>query len=261
MIAAMNESTALGAWCAPPPPPLGEGDVHVWRISLASLGQGDDRYDALWTLLSPEEQSRAKRFHFERDRRAFVISHGMTRRILARYQQVPAAQLAFVSGEFGKPALEGVTDASALAFNLSHSGGIALLAVARGREVGVDVEQWNAEIEHLQLADHFFSESEREALRALAGSPPDVVAGFFAAWSRKEAYLKASGHGISRGLHHFDVTLTPGEDATIIADRMDPASSSRWMMRALVAGADYSAAIVVAEPVRSILLFESDASA
>ncbi|MDB4889711.1 MAG: 4-phosphopantetheinyl transferase [Gemmatimonadetes bacterium] len=258
MIAAPNESAALGAWCAPPPPSLGDGDVHVWRIPLASLGEGDDRYDALWPLLSHVEQARARRFHFERDRRAFVISHGMTRRIIADYQQVPAGQLVFVDGEFGKPSLVGVTGASALAFNLSHSGGIALLAVSRGRQVGVDVEQWKAEIEHLELADHFFSKSECEALRALAGSPPDLVAGFFAAWSRKEAYLKASGHGITRGLHHFDVTLAPGEDATVIADRMDPSSSSRWMMRAISAAADYSAALVVAEPVRSILLFDAD---
>jgi 4'-phosphopantetheinyl transferase len=252
MIGHSEARASLGAWTAPPPPPLGECSVHVWRIRL-----DDEESDTLWSVLSSDERERARRFHFDMHRRAFVVAHAAMRRVLAWYANVPAASLVFTTGEFGKPALAGVPR---LQFNLSHSGDFALLAVSQRGEVGVDVEQWNAEADHLNLADHFFSEGERAALRGLADASEQVVAGFFAAWSRKEAYLKASGHGISRGLHHFNVSLLPGEPARLIADELDDLATDRWVMCELPVGDGYSAAVVATAPVDDILLFDAERS-
>jgi 4'-phosphopantetheinyl transferase len=122
------------------------------------------------------------------------------------------------------------------------------------------VERWDADVEHLDLAERFFSPAERDALRALAGDVHAVVSGFFAAWSRKEAYLKATGHGISRGLHHFDVTLAPGAPARLLADRLDSAATTRWVMRGLDVAANYSAAVVASAPVETVVLLSAGRS-
>jgi 4'-phosphopantetheinyl transferase len=229
---------------------LDHGVVHVWRVPLADPAAAR----ALRPLLDDEERARADRFYREEHRVRFAVAHGWKRRILARYAGRPASSLRFVCGEHGKPSLAG-DGAGDLHFNLSHSGDLALVAVAR-TPVGVDVERWDAEVEHLELAERFFSPSERGALRALAEDADAVVAGFFAAWSRKEAYLKATGHGISRGLHHFDVTLAPGVQARLLADRLDPAATARWVMHALDVAPGYSAALVAAAPVAHVRVLD-----
>ncbi|MEO8335556.1 MAG: 4'-phosphopantetheinyl transferase superfamily protein, partial [bacterium] len=193
---------------------------------------------------------RAARFHFAEHRDAYIVAHGMLRRILGSYAP---GELHFVTGEYGKPALRDDVD---VRFNLSHSGDLALVAVARGRDVGVDVERWNANIEHVALADYVFSIAERAALRELSES--ERVAGFFAAWSRKEAYIKATGHGITRGLDHFDVTLRPGESACILDDRMDPMFREGWVMRDVPVPDGYSAALVAGAPLRDVQHYDAE---
>ena len=243
-------SASTGRWHPRPHPPLGAHDVHVWRVPL----DDDARADSYWSLLSEEERRRASRFVRDVHRRRFVAAHGALRSILAAYVNAEPAALDFVSGEHGKPALRDVTGRPSVEFNLSHSDDLALVAVARARAVGVDLERWS-EVEHLELAERFFSPGERDALRALAHAPHLVEAGFFAAWTRKEAYLKATGQGITRGLHHFDVALTPGEPARLLADRLDDAATARWSMIALEPAPGYSAALVVASPIGDVLQF------
>lgn len=238
-------------WRAPPALPLGATSVHVWRISLRV---GDPA--ALLPFLSPDEAVRASRFIFERDANAFIIAHAMLRRILAEYLSVVPQSLAFITGPFGKPAISGPPDAGGLEFNLSHSGDLALVAVSRGSPLGVDIERLDARIEHLELAEQFFSPAERAALRSLPADEARTQ-GFFNAWTRKEAYLKATGHGITRGLHHFDVTLAPSEPAALLADRLDPLAVRRWRMAALSPGAGYAAAIVVASDVDEIAIYDA----
>jgi len=223
--------------------------VHVWRVPL----DDETRAASYWSLLSEEEQRRASRFVRDIHRRRFVIAHGALRTILAGYVDTEPRALRFESGEHGKPALREPTGTSAVEFNLSHSDDLALVAVARMRAVGVDLERWSEGVEHLELAERFFSPGEREALRALAPAPDLVEAGFFAAWTRKEAYLKATGQGITRGLHHFDVALAPGEPARLLADRLDREATARWWMVALEPAPRYSAALVVASPVGEVL--------
>lgn len=241
---------STGRWRPRPHPPLGAHDVHVWRVPLDDAA----RAESYWPLLSDEERRRALRFVRDVHRRRFVAAHGALRSILADYVDANPAALDFVNGEYGKPALRDVSGRPSVEFNLSHSDDLALVAVARARAVGVDLERWS-EVEHLELAERFFSPGEREALRALAHAPDLVEAGFFAAWTRKEAYLKATGQGIIRGLHHFDVALTPGEPARLLADRLDVDATARWSMIALDPAPGYSAALVVASPVGEVLQF------
>lgn len=188
-----------------------------------------------------------------------MLAHGAMRTILAAYQRMKPFDLRFETGQFGKPALVPAAPEGRFEFNLSHSGDLALLAVARDRAVGVDVVRWDPAMAHTEVAERYFSPVEREALRSLAGAPERAVEGFFSAWSRKEAYLKATGHGVSRGLDHFDVSLSPGEPAALIADRRDGDAPSRWTMVALAAGAGYSATLVVAAPAAAIALFDAPA--
>ena len=240
-------------WRRPPHPPLGTGEVHVWRVSL------DVDADPLRPLLSPDERQRAARFHRDEHRRRYIAAHGALRLILGAYLDAEPAALAFELGEHGKPSLREPLGAGGarVEFNLSHSAELALVAVARDQPVGVDVERW-AEVEHLELAERFFSRAERDALRALADVAEHLDAGFFAAWTRKEAYLKATGYGISHGLHHFDVTLAPGTEAALLADRLDATATQRWAMRAVLPADGYSGAVVAGAPLRDVLLLDAD---
>ena len=234
------------------PPLLGATDAHVWRIDLTAT----HLTRSLRPLLSASERARADRFHRAEHADRFVVAHGVLRCILAGYLGESPAELEFQNGEHGKPSLANA--AAPVEVNLSHSGDIALLAVARGRAIGVDVEQWNDRVEHLAIAERFFSPAERTALRALAVEHDAHVArGFFAAWSRKEAYLKATGVGIARGLHHFDVSLHPDAPAELLADRLDVDAVTHWSMHALDVGERYSGAVVVQAPVHSLQLFDA----
>jgi 4'-phosphopantetheinyl transferase len=198
---------------------------------------------------------RARRFHAERHRRRFAVAHGALRQILSAYLEQAPESITFTTGPYGKPVLAEARPRR-LEFNLSHSGELALVAVAWDRPVGVDLEEWEHEMNHLELAERFFSPAERRALRELAASADDLVRGFFAAWSRKEAYLKASGHGVTRGLHHFDVTLAPHEPARLVEDRRDATALERWRMVAFPPAPGFSGALVVAAPLDELLLFD-----
>jgi 4'-phosphopantetheinyl transferase len=245
----------LADWSASGDVALEPGTAHVWRVRL----DDDERVDACWPVLSSEEQAKARRFFRDVHRRRYVLAHGMLRAILARYVAEPPESLRFADGEHGKPSLVREPGASSarVEFNLSHSDDIALVAVALDGPVGVDLERWSEETEHLELAERFFSPAEREALRALAGERAALTAGFFAAWTRKEAYLKATGTGITRGLHHFDVSLSPGERARLVADRHDPGAAERWAMHALGPAEGFSAALVATAPLRDVRLFDA----
>jgi 4'-phosphopantetheinyl transferase len=235
------------------PPALGADAVHLWRVRLDSPLGGE----VGWDLLSDDERVRARRFFQEHHRRRFVAAHGVLRRVLAGYTAQAARELRFTVGPHGKPALaESAVSGAKLEFNLSHSADLAVIAVAWERPVGVDLERWKHEMDHLALAERFFSPAERASLRQLADRQGDLVHGFFAAWSRKEAYLKARGEGVMRGLHHFDVTLAPDEPARVVADRLDSAVH-RWRMRSFVPEPGYSGAIVVADPLEELFLLDA----
>jgi 4'-phosphopantetheinyl transferase len=240
-------------WAGPPENPVATADeVHVWR---AELEQDEAVLRGLEWLLSEDERARAAKFHFRRDRDHFVAARGALRTILGRYAGAPPASLRFTYNEYGKPALSG---GGALRFNASHSHGLALYAVTEGREVGVDVEQLRADVAGFDIAQRFFSRHEVAALRAL---PRQAHAGaFFDCWTRKEAYIKARGEGLSHPLEGFSVSLAPGEPAALLRTEDDPAEASRWSLVELPAGDGFRAALAVEGAAPTLRLWRWSAS-
>lgn len=229
------------SWDRPPwPLELGYEDVHVWRASLDVTGE---RLRSLQRTLSPDERERAERFHFERDRRRYIIAHGVLRDILSRYLGVGPGLLRFHRGPHGKPALTETFGGGELGFNLTHSNELVLCAVTRSRKVGIDLEHMRTGFSEVQIAEQFFSSREIEELRSL--SPEVRREAFFSCWTRKEAYLKAIGEGLLSPLDHFSVSLTPEEPAVLRHVAGDPSEAARWSLRALTPGPGYAAALVV----------------
>jgi 4'-phosphopantetheinyl transferase len=230
------------------------GDVHVWRVAL------DAQHDADGHLhdLAADERTRVARFYSREHGRRYAVAHATLRRVLAWYTGAPARSFRFDVGAHGKPSLPKRDDALQvpLHFNLSHSADIALIAVSLSSPVGVDVEWWRPQVQHRAVAERFFSEGERRVLAALEEETA-VVRGFFSAWSRKEAYLKATGDGITRGLHHFDVSLDADAPAELLADRLDASATARWVMANIDVAPRYSAALVAARPVTAVRLLDA----
>ncbi|HEB51800.1 MAG TPA: 4'-phosphopantetheinyl transferase superfamily protein [bacterium] len=228
----MEEPSLHASFTATDPggPRLAAGEVHVWAVPLT----GDSAPFA--ALLSPAEQARVKRFRFADHQRRYQISHGALRRILAGYLGREPHEIDFRQGARGKPYL---TDDRPF-FNLSHSGKLALIAVA-DEELGIDLEK----VRHLesltQIAERHFSEREFGALDALAGQARELA--FYRCWTRKEAYIKALGEGLSMALDAFEVSLC--EEPRFVAchdGREDPAD---WAMLDVSPGPEFVAALAM----------------
>jgi 4'-phosphopantetheinyl transferase len=236
------------SWSAPPQfPLLGPDEVHIWCVVL---DRPDSRVRNLRRTLAPDEQGRAERFHFRRDREQFIVARGMLRKIVGRYAGVEAHRLRFCYNSYGKPFIAEELNPSRVSFNLSHSQGLALLAVSRQRELGIDVEYVRPELVKEQVAEHFFSRREVAVLRAL---PAAVQAeAFFNCWTRKEAYVKARGQGLSLPLDEFDVSLTPGDAAALLSIRGDTHEASRWALHALHPAPNYIGALALEDQRREL---------
>jgi len=224
----------------PEPLALRSDEVHVWR---AALEPRSAPLESLWQTLTPDECARADRFHFAHDRERFIVARGLLRAILGRYLREEPTRLRFEYSRYGKPALAREWTGTGLRFNLSHSGGLALYAITRGREVGIDLERHRADLADEAIAERFFSRQEVATLRALP--PEQRGTAFFAIWTRKEAFLKANGQGLSLPLDQFDVSVTPGEPASVLSTRWDPQEASRWSLQELFPGPGYTAALAV----------------
>jgi len=235
-----NRDTA--AWLPPPAElALGPDDVHVWRVSLV---QARADVAALADVLRDDERARAARFVFDRDRDAFTVARGSLRILLGRYLDRPPRDIELGYRDKGKPYLL-TPPGEPVRFNVSHSGEIALLAFARGREIGVDVERSRPMSDLLAVGRLSFSPPE---YAALCGLPErDHQAAFFACWSRKEAFIKATGEGVSQ-LNDFEVSLLPGEPARIVRIGGAVPAQPRWTMRELPAIVGYAVALVVEGP-------------
>jgi 4'-phosphopantetheinyl transferase len=226
--------SGCSTWSPPPESLLLQiGEVHVWRIELEQPG---DLLEKFRSTLEPDELQRASRFYFEKHRSSFVVARGFLRYVLSRYLESKPERLRFSYGDFGKPALD-----SSLHFNMSHSHGVALLAVTEDRQIGVDVEHIRADFATEDIARRFFSHVEVESFNRL--STEEQVAAFFRCWTRKEAFIKATGRGLSQPLDAFDVTLAPGVAAALL--RVDEDDVSRWSMSDIDVGEHYAGALVV----------------
>ncbi len=210
-------------------------DVHIWPFLLDGAEPARAQCES---LLSQRELERARRFHYEHLRVAFVFAHGLMRHVLGAYCQREPATLEFVAGEFGKPMLNG---ASAIAFNLSHSHGRALLAVSPHREVGVDIEQKNERTNVLGIASSYFCGPELEAIQR---APAELrTETFFRYWAAKEAVLKAEGVGLHVALDSFQVNFEESLQTASVESRPGSKISPGWRVRRLPCEEGWFAAV------------------
>lgn len=208
--------------------------VHVWTFSTAPHSQLAARLEA---LLSPDEVDRAKRFRFDSLRDSFVIARGTLRSIASAYLNVPAPELRFTYGDHGKPALQDYR----LHFNLSHSGEVAMLALAEVCPVGIDLERVRCLDDMHRIAERFFCSDEALELASLPASQQGPA--FFRCWTRKEAYLKATGDGIGVALDRFRVSLMPDKPARFLYIEGSCERAQSWSLHDLPAPPGYVAAL------------------
>lgn len=233
----------------PKEPAIWQNEIHVWRTRL-DLGWS-------WTLdeaLTLEDRARADRFRFESDRRRFCVARASLRIVLGRYLKAKPGRLQIELGDYGKPFFADAKLSQGLRFNLSHSNQIALMAVTREREVGIDVEYMRPDFVTEEVVSHFFSPAEVQQFRA---APAEMkTQSFFNGWTRKEAYIKARGEGLSCPLDQFDVSLRPDERPMLLNSRVDPKDVSRWTFLNLHADDGYAAALAVEGQYSRLVLWD-----
>nr|WP_165388260.1 4'-phosphopantetheinyl transferase superfamily protein [Sphingomonas populi] len=211
--------------------------VAVADLYFGSLDVAEDELERLAKLLDPAERARAARFAFARDRRRFIVRRARLRETLAMATGAAAERLVYTENAYGKPALAGGPK-----FSASHSHELWVVAVS-DRELGVDLEYHQPEIDWRDLAAGLFGAGECAALDALAED--DAIRGFFDCWARKEAFVKAIGMGLSYPLDAFAVSVTP--EARLLA------GAEGWRIAGFALAEGYSGALVIADdgaPVR-----------
>jgi 4'-phosphopantetheinyl transferase len=216
----------------PPNRFLLKDEIHVW---LAGLENADICLESCGDCLSSAERDRAARFKFARDRKRYLIAHGALRSILAMYLGVDAAAIDFDSGPAGKPKLARNFASSDVEFNLSHSGEVALIAVTRGEEIGVDVERIREDFAFKPIAQRFFTANEVAALQDLPVNLQREA--FYKCWVSKEALLKAKGTGLSGSLDEVQIVLTTGPGVCVTF------AAGEWSLTELSPIGGYAAAL------------------
>lgn len=214
---------------------LAPGEVHIWRVPLAATPA---TLESLGSFLDAEESTRANRFLLSEHREHFLLGRAALRVLLGRYLGVSPESVLIVKGPQGKPFLARTSSAFPLRFNLSHSHGLAVYGFSLDRELGIDLEKLRSDFASVEIAARYFSRNERKEWSSLSESLR--TEGFFNAWTRKEAYVKARGEGLKIPLDSFDVTLTPGVAALLYSP-----DSKDWSLTSFYPAPEFAAAIVV----------------
>jgi len=219
-------------------------DVHLWRVATTIPPV---LYRTFWSTLSEAEKAQATRFRFDHLRTRYVASQGWLRELLGRYAGVPPERVTFRAGPRGKPSLAVEPGQAAmeptLEFNLSHSGDLAVAAFSLGRAVGVDVEQIRPEVAADSIPERYFTPEEQAGLARLPET--DRIQGFFACWTRKEAYMKGRGEGLHLGLDTFEVSVDPNGPAALVRSDKYPGDPSTWSIQDFDPGPGYRGAVAV----------------
>lgn len=215
--------------------------IHVYCLVLSR--QNLFSLSRLEPFLSSEELTRADKFHFRVDRDRFVAVHSFLRSLLGSYLDCDPATLKCLSNFYGKPFLMVKNVSDLIYFNMSDSGDRVIYAFNRAGEIGIDIEKIRSDFATQEVAEQFFSDHEASVLRSLPEK--EKVEGFYNCWTRKEAFIKAIGEGLSYPLKDFDVTLAPGEPAKVLRIKGDAREASEWTLQEIPIAADYKAAIAI----------------
>jgi 4'-phosphopantetheinyl transferase len=228
-------------------PKLSSTEVHVWSVSTVTPKNGVGELDR---LLAADEMERASRFRFRHLRDSFVMARGFLRILLGHYLASDPASIRFIYGEKGKPALE---NGSLLRFNLAHSGSMAAVALTLDCEIGIDMEQMRSFPDIAQVVELYFCPEEAAEIMSFPRAERERA--FFRGWTRKEAYIKAIGDGLSCPLDSFCVTLQPDSPARLLHIGGDRAAAEQWTLEDLPLAADYCAALAYRDRQRTLSIF------
>ncbi len=229
-------------------PILKPKDVHVWSVDFNVDPKTLERY---WELLSIDEKKRVEKFRFKKDVIQFIVSRGVLRRLLGHYLNEEPTKITFQYGENGKPKLE---DKYSLQFNLSHAGKKAVMGFVHHFTIGVDVELIKPDVDLRYLATRFFSSKESNKLLRLPDA--EIPQAFYNCWTRKEAFIKAKGDGLSFPLDQFEVSFIPGEETALIATHWSPEEKEKWELFSFDIGTDYSGAVAIEGQTNRIKFFK-----
>jgi 4'-phosphopantetheinyl transferase len=235
------------------PPTLTEDEVHIWRVDLS---HPNENLDINANDLSVDERTRAERFHFERDRRRYILSHSRLHRLLGGYLGIEPAAISFETADRGKPHLGGQFSASGLEFNLAHSGEMALFGFRRGVGIGVDIEQVRPMPDLERVAARYFSKQEQGQLSQLPAEKKGN--GFFKCWTCKEAFIKNIGDGLYYPLDQFEVDADPDLPGRLLRVASDLHEASSWRLEYFTAWEGYSSALAVRGEVGRVRYLDLD---
>lgn len=231
---------------------IDENQVVIWIADLALQGQS-----SLRGYLSESEITRAEKFHFEKDRLSYETSRGRLRLLLGNYLDAPPEKIKISTTEFGKPYISELPGGKKLCFNLSHSGGVAVYAFSLNLPVGVDVETLRPIPDLDQLAARFFAEGERKFLQTI--EPQSRLKPFLHYWTRKEAYLKAIGLGLSISPEEVDVSALPIPSRKLTTFRPQIKSDQNaWSLMDFYPTSESVAAVVVDASITQIELYQCE---
>ena len=216
---------------------LSEDEAHIWR---ADLDLNECFQSSFLKLLSPDEKNRAQKFRFAKNSQNFIVARGILRLLIGKYLEINPAEVSFQYSEFGKPS---IANNNSLQFNISHSQNIALFAFTKKFNIGVDVEFVNPKIEVQDIATRFFSTNEIKNLLALPEKQQTL--GFFYCWTRKEAFIKAVGEGLSFPLDKFEVSLEPNKPAKLLATNWQPKDVAKWSIYSLSPEPNFVGSLVI----------------
>lgn len=221
--------------------------IHVWKTRHIP----DEGIEPYMSVLSQRELERARKFRFDEHRNIFVKTRGLQKILIAKYLQKEPKEINIEFGSNGKPFYK---NKAQLRFNASHAGELILLAFTLKNEVGIDVEKMKDHIDVVSIAKHFFSQNEIVKLISLA--KPLRQEAFFTCWSRKEAFIKAIGDGLSFPLDQFEVSFTSDEPVSVLETKWDSAEKDAWTILNIPLEKDYKAALAIKALGQSVEYFD-----
>lgn len=213
--------------------------LHLW---IADLDVSESLIKSLSETLSNDEKIRAQRFRFPQHQNRFIVARGLLRKTLADYLRIKPAHIKFEYNQKGKPRISG-GGIDRLEFNISHSQNLALYGITLNRPIGVDLE-YIRDFEQVEpIAQRFFTPQEYQQIKSLP--KPQQQETFFRAWTAKEAYLKATGEGLSGGLDTVEIELNRKQPLKLISINQNPQAANHWRLYELNPAPNYQAAIAI----------------